>query len=63
VEQPITTVELILGDLTVAEVGRAAFLLLIVWSAWIPPSSSHSAHLGRRADRPERAPAARGAGA
>jgi low temperature requirement protein LtrA len=51
VEQPITTVELffdlvyvfavtqlshmILGDLTVAEVGRAAFLLLIVWWAWI----------------------------
>jgi low temperature requirement protein LtrA len=50
-EQPITTVELffdlvyvfaitqlshmILGDLTVAEVGRAAFLLLIVWWAWI----------------------------
>jgi low temperature requirement protein LtrA len=51
VEQPITTVELffdlvyvfaitqlshmILGDLTVAGVGRAAFLLLIVWWAWI----------------------------
>jgi low temperature requirement protein LtrA len=51
VEQPVTTVELffdlvyvfaitqlshmILGDLTVAEVGRAAFLLLIVWWAWI----------------------------
>jgi low temperature requirement protein LtrA len=51
VEQPITTVELffdlvyvfaitqlshmILGDLTVAEVGRAAFLLLVVWWAWI----------------------------
>jgi len=51
VEQPITTVELffdlvyvfaitqlshmILGDLTVAEVVRAAFLLLIVWWAWI----------------------------
>jgi low temperature requirement protein LtrA len=51
VEQPITTVELffdlvyvfaitqlshmILGDLAVAEVGRAAFLLLIVWWAWI----------------------------
>jgi low temperature requirement protein LtrA len=51
VEQPITTVELffdlvyvfvvtqlshmILGDLTVAEVGRAALLLLIVWWAWI----------------------------
>src|SRR3954449_11372937 len=49
--QPTTTVELffdlvyffavtqlshqILGDLTVAEVGRAAFLLLIVWWAWI----------------------------
>jgi hypothetical protein len=51
VEQPITTVELffdlvyvfaitqlshmILGDLTVAGIGRAAFLLLIVWWAWI----------------------------
>ena len=51
VAQPITTVELffdlvyvfavtqlshmILGDLTVAEVGRAAFLLLVVWWAWI----------------------------
>jgi len=51
VDQPITTVELffdlvyvfaitqlshmILGDLTVAGVGRAAFLLLIVWWAWI----------------------------
>jgi low temperature requirement protein LtrA len=50
VEQPITTVELffdlvyvaitqlshmILGDLTVGEVGRAVFLLLIVWRAWI----------------------------
>ena len=51
IEQPITTVELffdlvyvfaitqlshmILGDLTVAAVGRAAFLLLIVWWAWI----------------------------
>jgi low temperature requirement protein LtrA len=51
VEQPITTVELffdlvyvfavtqlshmILGDLTVAGVGRAAFLLLVVWWAWI----------------------------
>ena len=51
IEQPITTVELffdlvyvfavtqlshmILGDLTVAGVGRAAFLLLIVWWAWI----------------------------
>jgi low temperature requirement protein LtrA len=51
IEQPITTVELffdlvyvfavtqlshmILGDLTVAEVGRAAFLLLIMWWAWI----------------------------
>ena len=51
IAQPITTVELffdlvyvfavtqlshmILGDLTVAEVGRAAFLLLIVWWAWI----------------------------
>src|SRR3954471_10048529 len=51
VEQPITTVELffdlvyvfavtqlshlILGDLTVAGVARAAFLLLIVWWAWI----------------------------
>jgi low temperature requirement protein LtrA len=51
VEQPITTVELffdlvyvfaitqlshmILGDVTVAEVGRAAFLLLVVWWAWI----------------------------
>jgi low temperature requirement protein LtrA len=51
VDQPITTVELffdlvyvfaitqlshmILGDLTVAEVGRAAFLLLVVWWAWI----------------------------
>jgi low temperature requirement protein LtrA len=50
-EQPITTVELffdlvyvfavtqcsqmILGDLTVTEVGRAAFLLLTVWWAWI----------------------------
>ena len=50
-EQPITTVELffdlvyvfavtqlshmILGDLTVAETARAAFLLLIVWWAWI----------------------------
>jgi len=50
-EQPITTVELffdlvyvfaitqlshmILGDLTVAGVGRAAFLLVIVWWAWI----------------------------
>jgi low temperature requirement protein LtrA len=50
-EQPITTVELffdlvyvfavtqlshmILGDLTIAQVGRAAFLLLIVWWAWI----------------------------
>jgi low temperature requirement protein LtrA len=50
-EQPITTVELffdlvyvfaitqlshmILGDLTVAGAGRAAFLLLIVWWAWI----------------------------
>jgi low temperature requirement protein LtrA len=51
VEQPITTVELffdrvyafavtqlsrlILGDLTVAEVGRAACPSLIVWWAWI----------------------------
>jgi low temperature requirement protein LtrA len=51
VEQPITTVELffdlvyvfavtqlshlILGDLKVAGIGRAAFLLLIVWWAWI----------------------------
>lgn len=51
IEQPITTVELffdlvyvfavtqlshmILGDLTVATVGRAALLLLIVWWAWI----------------------------
>ena len=51
VAQPITTVELffdlvyvfavtqlshmILGDLTVAEVGRAVFLLLVVWWAWI----------------------------
>lgn len=51
VEQPITTVELffdlvyvfavtqlshmILHDLTLAAVGRAAFLLLIVWWAWI----------------------------
>src|SRR3954465_8291050 len=51
VEQPITTVELffdlvyvfavtqlshlILDDLTVAAVGRAAFLLVIVWWAWI----------------------------
>jgi low temperature requirement protein LtrA len=51
VAQPITTVELffdlvyvfavtqlshmILGDLIVAEVGRAAFLLLVVWWAWI----------------------------
>ncbi len=51
IEQPVTTVELffdlvyvfavtqtshmILADLTVAEVGRAAFLLLIVWWAWI----------------------------
>jgi hypothetical protein len=51
VEQPITTVELffdlvyvfavtqlshlILGDPTVAGIGRAAFLLLIVWWAWI----------------------------
>jgi low temperature requirement protein LtrA len=51
IEQPITTVELffdlvyvfaitqlshmILGDLTVVGVGRAAFLLLIVWWAWI----------------------------
>jgi low temperature requirement protein LtrA len=51
VEQPVTTVELffdlvyvfaitqlshmILADLTVASVGRAAFLLLIVWWAWI----------------------------
>jgi low temperature requirement protein LtrA len=51
IEQPITTVELffdlvyvfavtqlshlILVDLTVAAVGRAAFLLLIVWWAWI----------------------------
>ena len=51
IEQPITTVELffdlvyvfavtqlshmILGDLTVAETARAAFLLLIVWWAWI----------------------------
>ena len=51
VEQPITTVELffdlvyvfaitqlshmILGDLAVAEVWRAVFLLLIVWWAWI----------------------------
>ena len=51
IAQPITTVELffdlvyvfavtqlshmILGDLTVAEVGRAAFLLLVVWWAWI----------------------------
>jgi low temperature requirement protein LtrA len=50
-EQPITTVELffdlvyvfavtqcshmILADLTVAELGRAALLLLIVWWAWI----------------------------
>ena len=50
-EQPITTVELffdlvyvfavtqlshmILGELTVAQTGRAAFLLLIVWWAWI----------------------------
>jgi low temperature requirement protein LtrA len=50
-QQPITTVELffdlvyvfavtqlshmILDDLTVATVGRAAFLLLIVWWAWI----------------------------
>lgn len=50
-EQSITTVELffdvvyvlavkqsshmILGDLTIAEVGRAAFLLVIVWWAWI----------------------------
>lgn len=50
-EQPITTFELffdlvyvfaitqisrmILGDLTVAALGRAAFLLLIVWWAWI----------------------------
>jgi low temperature requirement protein LtrA len=50
-EQPITTVELffdlvyvfavtqlshmILGELTVAQLGRAAFLLLIVWWAWI----------------------------
>jgi low temperature requirement protein LtrA len=51
IAQPITTVELffdlvyvfavtqlshmILGDLTVAEVGRATFLLLIAWWAWI----------------------------
>jgi low temperature requirement protein LtrA len=51
VEQPITTVELffdlvyvfavtqlshlILDDLTVAAAGRAAFLLLVVWWAWI----------------------------
>jgi low temperature requirement protein LtrA len=51
VEQPITTIELffdlvyvfavtqlshlILGDLTVAGVGRAASLLLVVWWAWI----------------------------
>jgi low temperature requirement protein LtrA len=51
VEQSITTVELffdlvyvfavtqlshlILGDLTVAAVGRAAFLLVVVWWAWI----------------------------
>ena len=51
VEQPITTVELffdlvyvfaitqlshmILGELTVGALGRAAFLLLIVWWAWI----------------------------
>jgi low temperature requirement protein LtrA len=51
VEQPITTVELffdlvyvfavtqlshlILGDLTVAGIGRAGFLLLVVWWAWI----------------------------
>jgi low temperature requirement protein LtrA len=51
VEQPITTVELffdlvyvfaitqlshmILGDLTVAAVGRAAFVLLVMWWAWI----------------------------
>ena len=51
VEQPITTVELffdlvyvfavtqlshlILGDLSVAGVGRAVFLLLVVWWAWI----------------------------
>src|SRR3954464_15973970 len=51
IEQPITTVELffdlvyvfavtqlshlILDDLTVATVGRAAFLLAIVWWAWI----------------------------
>jgi low temperature requirement protein LtrA len=51
IAQPVTTVELffdlvyvfavtqtshmILSDLTVAEVGRAAFLLLIVWWAWI----------------------------
>ena len=51
IQQPVTTVELffdlvyvfavtqtshmILADLTVAEVGRAAFLLLIVWWAWI----------------------------
>jgi low temperature requirement protein LtrA len=51
IEQPITTVELffdlvyvfavtqlshlILDDLTVAAVGRAALLLLIVWWAWI----------------------------
>jgi low temperature requirement protein LtrA len=50
-EQPTTTVELffdlvyvfaatqlshmILGELTVAQLGRAAFLLLIVWWAWI----------------------------
>jgi low temperature requirement protein LtrA len=26
---------MILGELTVAQVGRAAFLLLIVWWAWI----------------------------